>query len=209
MDCSRPGFPVYYQFPELVQANVHRVSDAIQPFHPRLPSSPLALNLSQHQGLFLWVGSSHQVAKVLELQLQHQSSQWIIYYSKLWIIAYSYWVLTSSKVLTHLKHIIQSSTNARDTGSIPGSGRFPWRKAGEVMEFHLSYFKSWKMMLWKCCTQYASTFGKLSNGNRSGKGQFSFQSQRKAMPKNAQTAAQLHSSHTLLQSMSDKVKIHE
>ena len=53
------------------------------------------------------------------------------------------------------------------------------------------------MMLWKCCTQYASKFGKLSSGHRTGKGQFSFQSQRKAMPKNAQSTAQLHSSHTL------------
>ena len=61
------------------------------------------------------------------------------------------------------------------------------------MEFQLSYFKSWKMMLWKCCTEYASKFGKLSSGHRTGKGQFSFQSQRKAMPKNAQTTAQLHS----------------
>ena len=52
------------------------------------------------------------------------------------------------------------------------------------------------MMLWKCCTQYASKCGKLSRGLRTGKGQFSFQSQRKAMPKNAQTTAQLHSSHT-------------
>ena len=61
------------------------------------------------------------------------------------------------------------------------------------MEFHLSCFKSWKMMLWKCCTQYASKFGKLSSGHRTGS-QYSFQSQRKAMPKNAQTTAQLHSS---------------
>ena len=59
------------------------------------------------------------------------------------------------------------------------------------MEFLLSYFKSWKMMLWKCCTQYASKFGKLSSGHRTGKDQFSFQSQRKAMPKNAQTTAQI------------------
>ena len=65
------------------------------------------------------------------------------------------------------------------------------------MEFQLSYFKSWKMMLWKCCTQYASKFGKLSSGHRTGKGQFSFQSPKKAMPKNAQTTTQLHSSHTL------------
>ena len=53
-------------------------------------------------------------------------------------------------------------------------------------------------MLWKCCTQYARKFRKLSSGHRTGKGQFSFQSQRKAMPKNAQTTAQLHSSHTLV-----------
>ena len=52
-------------------------------------------------------------------------------------------------------------------------------------------------MLWKCCTQYASKFGKLSSGHSTGKGQFSFQSQRRAMPKNAQTTTQLHSSHTL------------
>ena len=66
------------------------------------------------------------------------------------------------------------------------------------MEFQLSYSKSWKMMLWKCCTQYAKKFGKLSSGHRTGKGQFSFQSQRKAMPKNAQITAQLHSSHTVV-----------
>ena len=66
------------------------------------------------------------------------------------------------------------------------------------MEFQLSYFKSWKMMLWKSCTQYASKFGKLSSGHRTGKGPLSFQSQRKAMPKNAQTTAQLHSSHMLI-----------
>ena len=59
-------------------------------------------------------------------------------------------------------------------------------------------FKSWKMMLRKCCTQYASKFGKLSSGHSTGKGQFSFQSQRKTMPKNAQNTAQLHSSHTVV-----------
>ena len=66
------------------------------------------------------------------------------------------------------------------------------------MEFQLSCFKSWKMMLWKCCTQYANKFGKLSSGHRTRKGQLSFQSQRKAMPKNAQTTAQLHSSLRLV-----------
>ena len=70
------------------------------------------------------------------------------------------------------------------------------------MELLLSYFKSWKMMLWKCCTQYASKFGKLSIGHRTGNGQFSFQSQRKAMPKNAQTTTQLHWSHMLVKECS-------
>ena len=65
------------------------------------------------------------------------------------------------------------------------------------MEFQLSYFKSWKMVLWKCCTQYASKSGKLSSCQGAGKGQFSFQFQRKAMPKNFQTTTQLHSSHSL------------
>ena len=65
------------QLPELAQTHVHWVSDAVQPSHPLSFPSPPALNLSQHQGLFQWVGSSHQVAKVLELQLQHQSFQWI------------------------------------------------------------------------------------------------------------------------------------
>ena len=65
------------------------------------------------------------------------------------------------------------------------------------MELQLSYFKSWKMMLWKCCAQYASKFGKLSSGHRTGKGQFSFQPQRKAMSNNAQTTTQLHSLHML------------
>ena len=64
------------------------------------------------------------------------------------------------------------------------------------MDFQLSYFKFWKMMLWKCCSQYVSKFGKLSSGHGTGQGQFSFQSKRKTMPKNVQTTAQLHSSHT-------------
>ena len=62
-----------HHLPELAQTHVHWVSDAVQPSHPLSSPSPHALNLSQHQGLFKWVGSSHQVAKVLEFQLQHQS----------------------------------------------------------------------------------------------------------------------------------------
>ena len=67
--------PVHHQLPESTQTHVHRVDDAIQSSHPLLSPSPPALNTSQHQGLFQRVSSSHQVAKVLEFQLQHQSFQ--------------------------------------------------------------------------------------------------------------------------------------
>ena len=76
MNCSTPGLPVHHQLPESTQTHVHWVGDAIQPSPPVSPSPP-GLNLSQHQGLFQWVSSLHQVAKVLELQLQHQSFQWM------------------------------------------------------------------------------------------------------------------------------------
>ena len=75
MDCSTPGFPGHHQ-PEFTQTHVHWVSDAIQPSHPLSSPSPPAFNLSQHQGLFQGVSFLHQVAKVLEFQLQHQSFQW-------------------------------------------------------------------------------------------------------------------------------------
>ena len=67
MDCSMPGFPVHHQLSEFTQTHVHRVGDAIQPSQPLSSPSPPTFNLSQHQGLFQWVSSSHQVAKVLEL----------------------------------------------------------------------------------------------------------------------------------------------
>ena len=76
MDCSMPGFPVLHHLPELAQTHVHWVSGAIQP-SCSMSSPSLTFNLSQHQGLFQWVGSSHQMAKVLKLQLQHQSFSWI------------------------------------------------------------------------------------------------------------------------------------
>ena len=76
LDFSTPDLPVHHELPESTQTHVHWVGDAIQPSHPL--SSPFlpALNLSQHQGLLRWVSSSHQVARVLEFQLQHQSFQW-------------------------------------------------------------------------------------------------------------------------------------
>ena len=77
MDCSTSGFPVHHQHPEFTQTQAHWVGDAIQPSHPLSSPSPPTFNLSQHQGLFKWTSSSHQVAKILEFQIQHQSFQWI------------------------------------------------------------------------------------------------------------------------------------
>ena len=77
MDCSTPDFPVHHQLLELAQTHIHWVGDAIRPTHPLSSPSPPAFNLSQHQGLFKWVSSSHQVAKILKFQLQNQPFQWI------------------------------------------------------------------------------------------------------------------------------------
>ena len=74
MDCSTSGFPILLCLPEVALIHVHWVNDAIQPIHPLSSPSPSAFNLSLHQGLFQWISSSHQMAKVLKLQ--HQSFQW-------------------------------------------------------------------------------------------------------------------------------------
>ena len=74
---QQPGFPVHHQIPELTPTHVHWIGDAIQPSHPLLSPSAPAFNLSQCQGLFQWVSSLHQVAKILEFRLQHQSFQCI------------------------------------------------------------------------------------------------------------------------------------
>ena len=76
MSRSTPGLPVHHELPEFTQTHVHRVRDAIQPSHPLSSPFPPAPNSSKHQGLFQWVSSSHEVAKVLEFQPQHQSFQW-------------------------------------------------------------------------------------------------------------------------------------
>ena len=83
MDCSTPGFPVHHQLPELTQTHIHWAGEAIQPSHTLSSPSPPAFNLSQHQGLFKWVRSLHQVAKVLEFQLQPQAFPSINKYSGL------------------------------------------------------------------------------------------------------------------------------
>ena len=76
MNHRTPGLPVHRQLPESTQTHVHWVDDAIQPSHPLSSPSPPTFNLSQHQSLFQRVRSSHQLAKVLKFQLQHQSYQW-------------------------------------------------------------------------------------------------------------------------------------
>ena len=95
MDCSMPGLPVHHQLQEFTQSHIHWVGDVIQPSHPLLsPSSP-ALNLSQHQGLFQWVSSSHQVAKVLEFQLPSNDTQD-------WSLGWIGWISLQSKGLTRV-----------------------------------------------------------------------------------------------------------
>ena len=77
MNCSTTSLPVHHQLLEFTQTHVHQIGDAIQPSHPLWSPSPPNFNLCQHPGLLKRVSSSHQVAKVLEFQLQHQSFQWI------------------------------------------------------------------------------------------------------------------------------------
>ena len=77
MNWNTPGLPVHHH-PGFTQTRVHCIGAAIQPCHPLSSPSPPAFNLSQYQGLFKWVSSSHQVAKILEFQLQHQSFQWTL-----------------------------------------------------------------------------------------------------------------------------------
>ena len=76
MNHNTPGLPVHHKLPEFTQTHAHWVGDAIQPSHPLLSPSPPAPNPSQHQGFLQWVNPSHEVVKVLEFQLQHQSFQW-------------------------------------------------------------------------------------------------------------------------------------
>ena len=81
MNRSTPGLSVHRQLLEFTQSHVHRVGDAIQPFHPLSSPLPPALNPSQHQGLLQRVNSSYEVAKVLEFQLQHQSTYYVTKYT--------------------------------------------------------------------------------------------------------------------------------
>ena len=110
MDCSTPGLPVLHHLPELAQTHVHWVSDAIQPFHSLSLSS--AFSLSQHQRLFQWVGCSNQVARVMELQLQHQSFQWnsgLISFRMDWLQSPSAMILEPQKIKSYTVSTVSSS----------------------------------------------------------------------------------------------------
>ena len=159
MDFSPPGFPVLHCPLELALTYVHWVGDAIQPSNLLLPVSLPAFNLSQHQGLFQRVSSSYQVAKVLELQLQPQSFQWIFrvdFFSELTGLAGFSHLETKILIFCVVKYIPKCIFSLLlDLESFP--------------------------------------IPKLKNSLL-----LSFQSQRKAMPKNAQTTTQLHSSHMLV-----------
>ena len=113
MDCSRPGLPIHHQLPEFTQTHVHWVGDAIQTSHPLSCPSPPAFNFSQHQGLFQWVSSSHQVAKVLEFQLQHQSFQWT--FRTDFLLGWTGWISLQSKGLTR---VFSNTTVQKLVGSI-------------------------------------------------------------------------------------------
>ena len=99
MDCSMPGLPGHHQLPEFTQIHVHWVSDAMQPSHPLSSPSPPALNLSQHQGLFKWVSSLHQRAKVLSFSFNISPSN---EHSGLIPLGWTGWVSLQSKGLSRV-----------------------------------------------------------------------------------------------------------
>ena len=136
-DCSKPGFPGLHYFPEFAQTHVHWVGDAIQPSHPLSPPSSLVLSLSQHQGLFQWVSSSHQVAKVLELQFQHQF---------LLMNIQGWFRLELTGVISLLSNDILSRENSEDSFCPPTQQwvrEFTIAGAEHKIKFHITAGHSW------------------------------------------------------------------
>ena len=125
IDCSTPGFPILHRLLESTQTHEHWVSDAIQPSHLLLCPSPPALSLSQHQGLFKWVSSSHQVAKILEFQLQHQPSK-----EHPGLISFRMDWLDLLAVQRTLKSLLQHHSS---------KALIPWRSTFFIVQFSHSY----------------------------------------------------------------------
>ena len=120
IDHSTPGLPVHHQLLESTQPHLSWVSDAIQSSHPLSSPSPPALNLYQHQGLFRWVSSSHQVAKILEFQLQHKSFEWTLRTDLLLD-----GLVGSLAVQGNLKNLLQYHSSKAST---------PWRSAFFIVQ---------------------------------------------------------------------------
>ena len=131
MNCSTPGLPVHHQLLEFTQTHVHWVGDAIQPSHPLSSSSPPALNLSQHQGLFKWVSSSHQVAKVLEFQLQGYGFSshvwmWELDYKEGWAQKnWCFWTVVLEKTL-------ESPLDSKEIQPVHPNGNQSWMFFGRT-----------------------------------------------------------------------------
>ena len=129
---SMPGLPVHHQFLEFTQTHVHPASDAIKPSHPLSSPSPPAPNPSQHQGLFQWVNSSHEVAKVLEFWLQHQSFQWYFLFLARFNVL---WEQTS--FIVHLKHLEECLGHKYSVNVC--SGLLNYQKRQFIREFKFSF----------------------------------------------------------------------
>ena len=139
MDCSTPGFPVLHHLLEFAQTHVHWVDDAIQSSHPLSPASPPVLNLSQHWGLFQWIGSLHQVDKVLERQHQSFQSEYsdLISFSIDWFDLLAVQGTLKSQLLLFNWHIYLASARGHSRGwwnnffSItPTPTPYTWHRAG-------------------------------------------------------------------------------
>ena len=150
MDCSIPGSSVLDYLLEFTQTHVHWVSDAIQPSHPLLSPSPPTLNLSQHQGLFQWVGSSHLVAKVVELQLQHQS-----FHEHSGLISFRIDWFDLLVVQGTLKSLLQHHNS---------KASFLWPSAAFIVRLSHLYMTTGKtiaLTMWTCVSKVTSLLFKL------------------------------------------------
>ena len=130
--CTTPGFPVLHKLPKLAQTHVHRVGDAIRPSSSLSSPSTPAFILSQHQGLFKWVSSSHQVAKVLKLQLQHQFFQWIFRTDLVyeWLV----WSPCSPRILKSLfQHHSSKASNLQRSAFIMVQLSHPYLTSGKTI----------------------------------------------------------------------------
>ena len=126
MDCSTPGFPVHHQLRELTQTHVHRVGDAIQQFHPLLSPSPPAFDLSQHQGLFQWISSLHQVVKVLGVSAS--ASVLPVNIQEWFSLGWTGWISLQSKGLSSvLQHHSSKASVLRHSAFFIVQLSHPWK----------------------------------------------------------------------------------